>query len=804
MNRILTRLTRAAAVASGDAQLLDAFLSGRDDQAFRGLVERHGSMVIAVCLRVLRHRQDAEDAFQATFLVLARRAADIWPRSAVGPWLYGVAYRVALKSRSARARRVGREQPLGDTDRAASGEAAPTDLVEAIDRAVHKLPAVYRAAVVACDLEGRSRREAAEQLGWKEGTLSGRLARARQLLADRLRRSGLALPVGGVAAVLGESVPAVGSDVVEKTVRVATGTLAVGVSAPVAALTEGVVRSMVLVKLKTAAIAVMASCAIGFGVWASAGTGIGIGDATVGPVEGGAAKQLASARDRFSQVRDELQTARDEVAQARRELDEAQAKYDAAVHKQFTADNTLKHAFDAWRTAKAEADAVEEKPAEKRHPDLVLMQGQWWILAASEGNQLKPLDPNTASDPRSLSVVVHGDTFNVWPFLPPFRGVVGVSKLVLDPTKTPKHIDLIHEGGRLSGVYELVRAGPNDDVIQLRLMLAPGVRPEAGQPRPAGTVALILGRYVDPKKDPSSNAGIGTRPGEVTPDVATAAERFQLAHVEVEGALKAVRERAQPKDLDDFVLRMQQDKARLDAALQLIEQAELEVLKARLKAKPAPKLPAPANPDARNHIDDARVKSEVERQRDRADAAEAKLAKLAERVKQLQDEREAARAAEQEARDQAERALAAERAAREALEKAGVTPVQTVEVADANGKYLPIPEALQTKIQEKVIAAFLDSGGELAAARGGPPFANADRWTRAEKGPHVKVHLPHKPMWPSSPAGNAAVSDILIPMTDRQAPDYILIHVGDAYRAFFNLPDATVKELQALLGQLKK
>src|SRR6516165_6770593 len=125
MGRILTRLTRAATVSPADAGLLDAFLSGRDDQAFRALVERHGSMVFAVCMRVLRHRQDAEDAFQATFLVLARRAADVWPRSGVGSWLYGVAYRVALKSRSARARRLGREQPLGDADPpTASGEPA--------------------------------------------------------------------------------------------------------------------------------------------------------------------------------------------------------------------------------------------------------------------------------------------------------------------------------------------------------------------------------------------------------------------------------------------------------------------------------------------------------------------------------------------------------------------------------------------------------------------------------------------------------------------------------------------------------
>src|SRR5947209_19684785 len=116
MNATLLRLTRLAAdfAREPDGRLLDAFLGG-SQPAFRELVTRHGPLVFAVCNRVLRHRQDAEDAFQAAFLVLARRAADVWPRDAVGSWLYGVAYRVALKARTIRARRQGREQPLEDT-----------------------------------------------------------------------------------------------------------------------------------------------------------------------------------------------------------------------------------------------------------------------------------------------------------------------------------------------------------------------------------------------------------------------------------------------------------------------------------------------------------------------------------------------------------------------------------------------------------------------------------------------------------------------------------------------------------------
>src|SRR5581483_11046222 len=168
MNPALARLSRFAAdlAREPDGRLLDAFLGG-SQPAFRELVERHGRLVFGVCNRVLRHRQDAEDAFQAVFLVLARRAADVWPRDAVGSWLYGVAHRVALKARAVRTRQRGREQPLEDAIQPGQPVSEP-DTAELIDRAVRKLPEVYRAAVLACDLEGLSRKDAAGQLGWSE------------------------------------------------------------------------------------------------------------------------------------------------------------------------------------------------------------------------------------------------------------------------------------------------------------------------------------------------------------------------------------------------------------------------------------------------------------------------------------------------------------------------------------------------------------------------------------------------------------------------------------------------------------
>jgi RNA polymerase sigma factor (sigma-70 family) len=271
VNATLARLTRLTPdpLVVGDGPLLDAFLAG-DQSAFAVLVRRHAGLVFATCRRVLRHQQDAEDAFQATFLVLARRAADVWPREAVGSWLFGVARRVALKARTVRGRRRRREQPF-EEGAGAERSAPEVDLAEVVQRVVCKLPEVYRAAVIACDLEGLSRKAAAERLGWSEGTLSGRLARARQLLANRLRRLGLSLPVG-LAGVLATS-ETVSAGVIRTTIDLGTGTAAVGASGPVAALTEGVVRSMSLFQFKTMAAAVFVACAVGFGALAAAGTG---------------------------------------------------------------------------------------------------------------------------------------------------------------------------------------------------------------------------------------------------------------------------------------------------------------------------------------------------------------------------------------------------------------------------------------------------------------------------------------------------------------------------------------------------
>ncbi len=181
-----------------DGQLLESFVRRRDAAALEALVRRHGPMVWGVCRRVLGAGPDAEDAFQATFLVLLRRAASVVPPERVAAWLHGVAHRTAHKARAAAARRRQRERQVVELpEPAAARPDAGPDLRDWLDRELSRLPEPYRAALVACDLEGRTRKEAARQLGWPEGTVASRLVRARALLAQRLTRLGL--PAGGAA-----------------------------------------------------------------------------------------------------------------------------------------------------------------------------------------------------------------------------------------------------------------------------------------------------------------------------------------------------------------------------------------------------------------------------------------------------------------------------------------------------------------------------------------------------------------------------------------------------------------------------
>jgi RNA polymerase sigma factor (sigma-70 family) len=257
-----------------DGQLLDAFLLQNDEAAFEALVRRHGPMVLAICRRVLRNQHDAEDAFQASFLVLIRRAASIAKPELLGNWLYGVAYRTAIKSRIASSRRRAKEKQLaGLPRREPPAEGILEDLLALLDQELHRMPEKYRAPVVLCDLQGLSRKEAARKLDWPIGTLSWRLATARKMLAQRLTRQGLALGEGALAIALSSDAgsAAVPPSLVASTVKAgmlaATGAaLPAGiVSAAVVSLTEGVVQAMFWSKLKIGMVVLLGIGLVGTG-----------------------------------------------------------------------------------------------------------------------------------------------------------------------------------------------------------------------------------------------------------------------------------------------------------------------------------------------------------------------------------------------------------------------------------------------------------------------------------------------------------------------------------------------------------
>jgi RNA polymerase sigma factor (sigma-70 family) len=242
--------------AASDGELLLRFLGRRDEAAFTALVRRHGPMVLTACRRVLRDPNDAEDAFQATFLVLVRKAASIRRPELLGNWLYGVAYRTALRARTDGASRRAREQPLVDVPGANPAPALEwTDLRPVLDEEINRLPARYRVAFVLCHLEGKTNEEAARLLGCPKGTVLSRLAWARARLRAWLTRRGLTLAAGAIVVASSHANQAVGVPLplLAATFRAARLSAAPGViSTRVASLTEGVLRTMLLARLKIA------------------------------------------------------------------------------------------------------------------------------------------------------------------------------------------------------------------------------------------------------------------------------------------------------------------------------------------------------------------------------------------------------------------------------------------------------------------------------------------------------------------------------------------------------------------------
>jgi RNA polymerase sigma factor (sigma-70 family) len=321
LRNIRRLLAQSTAGSLTDGNLLERFAQRHEQTAFTALVERHGAMVWSVCRRLLTDEHEAEDAFQASFLVLARRAASIRQPGSLASWLYGVTYRVALKARSRAGRRRQLEQPLREpTPDTSDGTAAPgmeaalRELRSVMDEELLRLPPKYRDPLVLCYFEGKTKDEAAKELGWPEGTVSGRLARGRELLRRRLTGRGLAFSTALMATLLTQAhgSAAVPSALLSATVQAAltAGTgQAAAVSATVIALVEGVLRDMFQTKLKFMTLGVLALALLGIlgGIVSQRWSGVAQTSARAGesaaPVDGPApdrGQRTGGWRERFT------------------------------------------------------------------------------------------------------------------------------------------------------------------------------------------------------------------------------------------------------------------------------------------------------------------------------------------------------------------------------------------------------------------------------------------------------------------------------------------------------------------------
>jgi RNA polymerase sigma factor (sigma-70 family) len=282
ITHLLHRLRRLE-VPCGDRALLDRFLHCRDEAAFAALVSRHGPLVLRLCRRMLRKEQDAEDAFQATFLVLARRGFAIRCRGSLAAWLYGVAYRIAARSRAADSRRQLREAPCPDLAPPDPrpdplDELTARELLAVVDEEVRRLPRAYRLPVLLCCLEGKSQEEAARLLGWTAGAVKGRLERGRKRLRDRLARRGLSLPAALAVVCVGQGAAtgALPAALAVATARAAVAFTTAGAAAAgeapaeVTALAEGVLKGMATTHLKIgAALVLLAGALVGGAAFAA-------------------------------------------------------------------------------------------------------------------------------------------------------------------------------------------------------------------------------------------------------------------------------------------------------------------------------------------------------------------------------------------------------------------------------------------------------------------------------------------------------------------------------------------------------
>jgi RNA polymerase sigma factor (sigma-70 family) len=367
LSDFLRRLTRGIAAemlgAHSDRQLVKRMLGGGDEAAFQMIVHRHGPMVYRVCWRVLRHSQDAEDAFQATFLVLAQKLGTMRKYASLASWLHGVAHRVALKAKAQSAARRRREDQAALPDSLPPDDVTWRELRSALDCELNRLPNKWRLPLILCYLEGRTQDESASQLGWSKSTLRRRLQEARAALGSRLKERGIVWPAALSAMLVSDcmtsAAPVAGlvAATVEAAAGVAAGkTAAMATSAKIAALTEGVLKTMLLTKLimASAVLFVLGLLAPGIGGLCHATLATAQGEnreEVQAENHGPGPKHVPDARLLVEKAR-YLDAAKARHRQAEAILKEAQNK----LHE---AQNGYEEAQDSYEAAKAAGRSIE-------------------------------------------------------------------------------------------------------------------------------------------------------------------------------------------------------------------------------------------------------------------------------------------------------------------------------------------------------------------------------------------------------------------------------------------------------------
>jgi RNA polymerase sigma factor (sigma-70 family) len=477
-----------------DGELLARFLESREEDALAALVRRHAPMVWGVCCRLLTNHHDAEDAFQATFLVLVRKGTDV-PRQAVANWLYGVARQTAVRLRALAAKRRRRETQVVNMPEPNVAEVRNADLLAILDEELSRLPDHYRGVIVLCDLEGMTRKKAAQQLGIAEGSVASRLARARALLAKRLAQRGVVFS-GSVAAVLsagsasGFAPPALVACTIKAASLLAAGQTIVAVSATVAALTEGMVKSMLVTKIKSVlAVVLVVGLALG-------GIGTGVGFFT-NPAAVAQDKGSGKAQPDKSVDGDALKRAEADVKQAQAVVEAAKANLEQAQANYQYRKEVLEKFQELYKKAK-EAKQLSKTDQER-------MIGNWFITNDDSGRkgEMWVITEDT--------ILMHAKNLGVNAELYFHR---------VDAGKTPKQMDITVKKvkgqtvGVIKGIYVL-----DGDELRLFLGVRGKDRPAAFPEKPKQGEVLVLHRGAQTKADDAPKADPPAQPKKQPEDI---------------------------------------------------------------------------------------------------------------------------------------------------------------------------------------------------------------------------------------------------------------------------------------------